>query len=421
MFREKFHTEVTSEIGELEAVILHPPGQEIENMNPENAEKALYSDILNLAVASKEYEQLDGVLKKVSKVFYINDLLKDVVSNEKVKERLINKICKNEKKFFLKDQLYEMAPNNLAEALIQGIPSEKDTLTKFLSKDIFALQPLHNFFFTRDASIAVRDKIIIADMKSVVRERESILMESIFDFSSYFTSATINPENDPESDPNIVIEGGDIIVAREDVFLMGIGGRSNSQGVDFLIDYIKKQKSTCDIIVQEMPESPESFIHLDMAFTFLDKDKCMVYEPLILKQNRYQTVHIRIDNGQVKWIRQEENILKILKKLGMDLKPIMCGGTKDLRIQEREQWHSGANFFAFGPGKVLGYNRNVNTIEELDRNGFEVIKAKDVIADKVDLKKVKKCVVTIEGSELSRGGGGCRCMTMPIKRKKIKL
>jgi arginine deiminase len=30
-----------------------------------------------------------------------------------------------------------------------------------------------------------------------------------------------------------------------------------------------------------------------------------------------------------------------------------------------------------------------------------------------------RCVITIDGSELARGGGGCRCMTMPIKRKDL--
>ena len=47
----KYNVNVTSEIGELEGVILHSPGSEVENMTPENAERALYSDILNLSVA----------------------------------------------------------------------------------------------------------------------------------------------------------------------------------------------------------------------------------------------------------------------------------------------------------------------------------------------------------------------------------
>ena len=51
---EKIEIQVSSEIGELEALIMHTPGNEVENMTPENASKALYSDILNLAVAKTE-------------------------------------------------------------------------------------------------------------------------------------------------------------------------------------------------------------------------------------------------------------------------------------------------------------------------------------------------------------------------------
>jgi arginine deiminase len=71
------------------------------------------------------------------------------------------------------------------------------------------------------------------------------------------------------------------------------------------------------------------------------------------------------------------------------------------------------------PGKVLGYGRNVNTIEEMNRHGYAVIKASDVVNNKVDINSYNKYVVTIDGSELSRGGGGCRCMTMPVKRKAV--
>ena len=104
----------------------------------------------------------------------------------------------------------------------------------------------------------------------------------------------------------------------------------------------------------------------------------------------------------------------------MDLKPILCGGSKDPWVQEREQWHSGANFFAVGPGKVIGYERNAYTIEEMNKNGFEILKAKDIIKGKIDPKNYKKYVIALEGSELPRGGGGARCMTMPIRRKSIK-
>ena len=78
---ERVNVYLNSEIGELEGVILHTPGAEVENMTPENAQRALYSDILNLNVARKEYSQLSGVLSKVAKTYEVVDLLEKVLKN----------------------------------------------------------------------------------------------------------------------------------------------------------------------------------------------------------------------------------------------------------------------------------------------------------------------------------------------------
>jgi arginine deiminase len=171
--------------------------------------------------------------------------------------------------------------------------------------------------------------------------------------------------------------------------------------------------------VQQLPESPESFIHLDMVFTLLDRDKAMVYKPLIIDNSRYQTVHMQIDNGKVTKISSANGILSLLRRLGLDLEPVVCGGKADDWDQEREQWHSGANFLAIEPGKVLSYARNVHTLEELNKHGFEVVSASDVIANRFDITVPGRCVITLEGSELPRGGGGPRCMTMPLRRSPV--
>lgn len=418
---EKLTVNVNSEIGKLEGVIVHTPGAEVENMTPENAERALYSDILNLEIALPEYNNFLGVLKMHSRVFEVMDLLQDIVKDSKVKTDLLHQICKNEqqKEEDFCNYIEGIDDKNLARKLIEGVEMKKDNLTRFLDNEHYCLHPLPNFFFTRDSSFSVNNEVMVAKMAKHVRDREAIIMENIFKYHPIFNAKLTDPISSYDHTGKASIEGGDVLVAREDILLIGIGIRTTSQGIDALIEHAKTQGGTKHIIVQELPYSPESFIHLDMTFTFLDVDKCMIFEPLIMSSTRMLTIHITIDNGKVISIKEEKNMLTALRQLGMDLEPIHCGGNNDLTIMEREQWQSGANFVAIEPGKVIGYARNVNTIDILNKNGFEVIKAKDIVSGKTSLDDYTKAVVTIQGNELSRGGGGARCMTMPLKRAQV--
>lgn len=420
---------VQSEIGKLNGVILHTPGEEVENMTPENAERALYSDILNLSIARKEYKQLSEVLGKITKTYQVKDLLTNILKHDAIKLEVLNRIEKIEPfiaettpKGSIKDQLLDENAEDLARLLIEGVEMKRDTLTKFLNKDWYDLRPLHNFFFTRDASMSMYNEVLIGRMANAVRDREAIIMQSIFDFTPGFNTKTLslNTESDPLR--KLTIEGGDVQIARDDILVIGNGMRTSTRAIDALMyNFINRNEDKVQhILVQELPHSPESFIHLDMVFTFLDKDKCMVYEPLIMSPGNYQTVHIKIQHGKLISIRREKTLLHALKKLGMDLEPVYCGGEDETWNMEREQWHSGANFFCVAPGKVLGYARNNYTVEAMNNAGFEIIRANDVISNKVDLSKYEKYMITIEGSELPRGGGGARCMTMPINRDAVE-
>lgn len=421
MTENRIKINVSSEIGRLDAVLLHPPGAEVENMTPRNVQRALYSDILNLSIAREEYRQLQGVLSKVADVYIMDDLLAKVLDNPESRTGLLQRICVSEDATDYYGLLLDMPSRTLAKVLIEGLPARIDTLTAFLKNEYYALYPLYNFYFTRDAAVTIGGSALVCRMANKVRMRESYIMDAICRSSGVFDCKVVDANDfQPQNSP-IMMEGGDIIVAREDILLLGNGCRTSSQGIDFMIERFRREhdKGRYHVIVQQLPSEPESFIHLDMVFTFLDRDKCMIFEPLILGDNQYQTVHITISDGKVSKITSAPDILTVLRRLGMDLEPVVCGGP-DEWDQEREQWHSGANCFAFAPGKVITYARNIHTLEELDRAGFNVVSADDVISGKVHVDGDGQYAVTVAGSELPRGGGGARCMTMPLSRREVK-
>jgi len=406
-----------SEIGPLDTVVVHTPGQEMENMTPATAAEVLYDDILNLPLALAEHRQLKGVLERVARVVELHDLLTDVLGRDRVRRGLLEELTRLFRCPEVFAELVEMDAATLARQLIQGTPKQPDSLEKYLDPSRYAIPPLPNTFFTRDATMCLNDRVIIGSMAYRARVAEALLLKAVFKYhpdihsGGFYFDGTANPDSE------VTIEGGDLLVARRDLVLVGYSERTSVAGIDRLMRAIASQGPVTDFIVVEIPKS-RATIHLDMIFTMVDRDRCVVFPPLITGSRRCRAFHCRFGRGDGARIREYPDVLSALREQGLDLSPIPCGGG-DLFHQEREQWASGANFFAFGPGRILGYKHNVHTLEALSKAGFEIVDADELIGGRRELRHDDKVAVAIHGAELSRGGGGCRCMTMPLARRAL--
>ena len=255
----------------------------------------------------------------------------------------------------------------------------------------FLADPMPNLVFTRDPFASIGNGISLNKMYSVTRNRETIYAEYIFNYhKDYKDTVKYYDRYNPYH-----IEGGDILVLNEHILAIGVSQRTLPESIEQIaLNMFKDPDCEIDTILAFNIPNSRAFMHLDTVFTQIDYDK-FTYHPGIMDTLQVFEIKEDVMEGiKVKEINDSlENILeKYLKK---DITLIPCGGG-DKIISEREQWNDGSNTLCIAPGVVVVYDRNNITNAVLRRYGIKVLE--------------------MHGSELSRGRGGPRCMSMPLER-----
>ena len=401
---------VKSEIMPLKKVLLHRPGNELLNLTPDSLGRLLFDDIPYLKVAKEEHDEFARILRENGvEVVYLEDLMTEVLDqNPDLREKFIRQFVyeagiktpkyKDAVITFLMEfhdnkelVLKTMEGINVNELATMERDTEHSLVDKVTEDSKFLADPMPNLVFTRDPFASIENGISLNKMYSVTRNRETIYAEYIFNYHpDYKDTIKYYDRYNPYH-----IEGGDILVLNEHTLAIGVSQRTQPESIEQIaLNMFKDPDCEIDTILAFNIPNSRAFMHLDTVFTQIDYDK-FTYHPGIM--DTLQVFEIKEDIAQgVKVEEINDSLENILEKyLNKDITLIPCGGG-DKIISEREQWNDGSNTLCIAPGVVIVYDRNNITNAVLRRYGIKVLE--------------------MHGSELSRGRGGPRCMSMPLVR-----
>ena len=406
--------DVRSEIGALEQVLLHRPGAELEQLVPGELERLLFDDIPYLRAARQEHDAFAALLRENgTQVVYLEELMaRTLAVDPQVRRRFVRQFIDEGGRIarHYQPELYEylmaLDDRELVRRTMTGVsveeflpPDRRGALVALTrGSHRFVLDPIPNLYFTRDPFACIGRGVSLNAMYSATRRRETIYGQYILKYHPDYAGQV--PVYYRREDP-FSIEGGDILNLSPRLLAVGMSQRTTPEAIETLARNIFRDETAQirTILALDIPEV-RAFMHLDTVLTQVDWDTVTVHPEIL---GTLRVYHITSDGGDGLRAEERTGTLEDILARVLELprvKLIRCGGG-DRVASEREQWNDGSNTLCIAPGKVVVYDRNYVTNAILRDNGIQVLE--------------------MPSSELSRGRGGPRCMSMPLRRRELSI
>jgi arginine deiminase len=396
---------IGSEVGQLDAVLLHRPGLELHRITPANMDELLFDELLWVDHAGEEHDAFAGLMRDHGvEVLYLEDLLADVLADPGLRTIVIarhasDRTCGPSAGPRVRAFLGDLEVPTLVEHLIGGVSVEEvgpgpGLVTAVAPPGAMLLAPLPNAVFMRDSSAWIGSGVVLSPMSRLVRRRESDLLRLVVTRHPRFAGSPVwFGQDDIEHFP-ATFEGGDLLVVGERGLAVGISERTTAAGVEALAHSLFAAGVVDRVLAVDMPKV-RAAMHLDTIVTQVDVDAFVTYPSMTPHLQCHQ---VTLAGGSLR-VRPAGGLLDGLAwAAGLDhvraIEPAL--GSTDA---QREQWNDANNTLALRPGVVIAYERNVTTNQILEAAGITVH--------------------TIPSFELPRGRGGPRCMSCPLRRRPV--
>ncbi len=395
--------QVRSEIAPLRRILIHRPNAGIERLRPDEADEALYDDIVDLRLMREEHEVLTGILSAFvgpENVLEFADLLREVAEDETGRLRLLEGIAalRGRRVSQMVSDCQALSGKELADWLICGgeVP--------------YALLPLPNLIFTRDIGTVLGDHLLVAHAAKRARRRESVLATAVFRHHPAFVGTPLIEAD--LNDPRQTVEGGDLMQLAEGLVLVASSERSSPEGLKPLVRRLLDTGIAEKVLFVHLP-AKRSWMHLDTLLTRINERDFVGFAPLICTPGV-----VPVELHETGHVRTYASVERALQDLIPGSRVIPAGGGES-PWQEREQWTDGCNLVALAPGLALAYDRNPRTTAALEAVGYHIHSAKEILATsptRASLLDLAPAILTLPSAELARARGGPHCLTMPLQR-----